>query len=237
MQDGNGVTRTRAPLPVIAEARRDQETGSRININWKDEGLLADLTAAQREGLSATQIMFRIHDLYIVPTGASLTRNAILGAIHRAGLAGDKPQGMVKRRAPRATKARSPKAQQRVHMGRIRSARAEVMAEGKKGADEIVAQYGDLEPWEKMAIPFRANGRPVITIDELNEHTCRWPFECVDGEIGQHDYCGDHVRPGTGFPYCPTHARLASGGLPPPSTAMKTKSHRDPGTGKSRWRG
>jgi hypothetical protein len=234
----------RKPLPLIAGELRDRETGGqRANINWHDEELLEVLTAAHKEGLSATQIMFRIHDHYIVPAHASLTRNAVLGALHRKGIKGSdrsfRPRRTNPSDVPAASKQRGrPKGvgngggrAQRIVAQAQANARAAVMAEGKAGADEVLAQYGDLEPWERMSIPFIApEGKRTIALVKLNETTCRWPFECDDGMEGKHTFCGDAVRPGTGFPYCPMHARLASGGMPPPKKSapypMRTRQTR-----------
>lgn len=152
-------------------------------MNWTDERveLLKKLWA---EGLSASQIAAEL---------GSITRNAVIGKVHRLGLSGRAKT--VSAPAPRPRKPR-PAAE----------ARPRPMVHGNTALAPVFQPAIEAEP-EELPDPV-ANVIPMAdrcTILDLTEFTCRWPV----GDPGKPDffYCGSHTK--IGLPYCAYHARIA----------------------------
>ena len=151
-------------------------------MSWNDERveLLKKLWA---EGLSASQIAGRL---------GSVTRNAVIGKVHRLGLSG------------RATTSRM-----KSHRPRARSAAIKRQAKPRfanTGNSAFRALYqGDAEPYvppaEELVIPL--NERK--TIQTLEEGHCRWPIG--DPQEADFHFCGKNKV--AGLPYCEFHARRA----------------------------
>ena len=146
-------------------------------MGWNDERveLLKKLWA---DGLSASQIAAQL---------GGVTRNAVIGKVHRLGLSGraKTPSSSVPRvRKPRAAGMRP---RMRYH-----------------GNAALARQY-DLEPDLEDPLANVVPIGPRITILELSESTCRWPI----GEPGKDGfgYCGAQTK--AELPYCPYHARTA----------------------------
>ena len=150
---------------------------------WTDERveLLKKLWA---EGLSASQIASRL---------GGVTRNAVIGKVHRLGLSG------------RATTTRM-----KTHRPRVRMASAKRAAKPPRfaaiGNPALRALYQpDAEPYvspvEELEIPLAERK----TIQTLVECSCRWPI----GRPGTEGFgfCGS--APVDGLPYCAGHAQLA----------------------------
>jgi GcrA cell cycle regulator len=154
-------------------------TGDKIKMSWTDERveLLRKLWA---DGLSASQIAAEL---------GGITRNAVIGKVHRLQLSGRaKPSSSVPR-------IRKPRASTGVMRPRMRF----------QGNTALAPDYAreaapDLDPIANV-IPIG----PRVSITELNESTCRWPV----GDPGAEDfgYCG--AKPKAGVVYCPYHARIA----------------------------
>jgi GcrA cell cycle regulator len=149
---------------------------------WTDERveLLKKLWA---DGLSASQIAGEL---------GGITRNAVIGKVHRLGLSGraKAPSSSVPRqRKPRAPSMfRSPRP-----MMRGNTALAHAPAYDYEPEPE-------LEPIENI-IPIGQR----CTLLELDSEKCHWPI----GDPGQPDFffCGG--KTGAGTPYCGYHARVA----------------------------
>jgi GcrA cell cycle regulator len=150
---------------------------------WTDERveLLKKLWA---EGLSASQIAARL---------GGVTRNAVIGKVHRLGLSG------------RATSSRSSSPRpRRTHVPR--ASRAPSLLFGTRGATALKPQF-EMEldpsplPLEELVIPL-AERASIMT---LKESMCRWPI----GDPGDSEFhfCG-RKKLGT-LPYCEHHARMA----------------------------
>ena len=150
-------------------------------MTWTDERveLLKKLWA---DGLSASQIAAEL---------GGVTRNAVIGKVHRLGLAG-------RAKAPASAAPRPRKARAHPHM--LRVSRSSV-----RGNTALAHAYElELEPEPE----FLDNVIPIgqrRTLLELTEDTCRWPI----GDPGQPDFffCGG--QPATGLPYCAYHSRVA----------------------------
>jgi len=147
-------------------------------MSWSDERveLLKKLWA---EGLSASRIAAEL---------GGVTRNAVIGKVHRLGLAGraKSSSGMSRPRKPRA------------HM--LRVARPV-----SRGATALALAY-ELEPEPEPALA--DNIIPIgqrRTLLELSDKTCRWPIG--DPATPEFFFCGG--IPLMGLPYCHYHARIA----------------------------
>lgn len=145
-------------------------------MSWTDEQseLLKKLWA---DGLSASQIAAEL---------GGITRNAIIGKVHRLGLSGrakSAPATPRPRRTPSSTRT-------------VRISRAPIYRDIALGVEEVaVSEAIDL------VIPIGQRR----TLLELTEQTCRWPTG--DPCSGDFFYCGGN--PVKGVSYCAYHARMA----------------------------
>ena len=145
---------------------------------WTDERveLLKKLWA---EGLSASQIAAEL---------GGVTRNAVIGKVHRLGLSGraKSPSSTV----PRVRKARPAAMRPRMRFNGNTALMPSYEAEYETDSDPLA-----------HVVPMG----PRVSITELSEATCRWPI----GDPGADGfaYCGSQTK--TGLPYCPYHSRVA----------------------------
>jgi GcrA cell cycle regulator len=161
-------------------------------MSWTDERVEL-LRQHWIEGKSASQIASLL--------GHGLTRNAVIGKVHRLGLAGRaksaSPAGSHPRPAssrqgaPHAGAPRATSVPPRV----VRGATALAIAPRARPEAEP-----EPEPYESVVLPMSLR----VTIVELKEAMCRWPL----GDPASPDfrYCGSPTAAG---PYCVHHARLA----------------------------
>jgi len=152
-------------------------------MSWTDERVEL-LRKLWTEGLSASQIAMRM---------GGVTRNAVIGKVHRLGLSG---------RARPARPARPKVARHRSHgvsAGHAYALRGNVAF---KMAPEVEPEpEPEPEPLPTLVV---AEGEPV-TIMSLSERTCRWPIG--DPTDPDFRFCGR--LPASGMPYCRDHARIA----------------------------
>jgi GcrA cell cycle regulator len=148
-------------------------------MSWTDERveLLKKLWA---DGLSASQIAGEL---------GGITRNAVIGKVHRLGLSGraKSPSSST----PRVRKPRS-------HMMRV-------SRPSMRGNTALALAY-EIEPEPEPELI--ENIIPIgqrRTLLELNEATCRWPIG--DPASPEFFFCGG--PPLTGLPYCHYHSRVA----------------------------
>jgi GcrA cell cycle regulator len=150
---------------------------------WNDERVDA-LKKLWADGLSASQIAGRL---------GGVTRNAVIGKVHRLGLAGRATTSRMKSHRPRVRTAQASK--------RLMRTRPTSM-----GNSPLRNLYlGDTEPYvppaEELVIP--VNERKYI--QTLTESCCRWPIG--DPQQPEFHFCGKTKIPG--LPYCEIHARRA----------------------------
>ena len=154
-------------------------------MNWTDERveILRKLWA---EGLSASQIAAQL---------GGVSRNAVIGKVHRLKLSG----------RGRATTA---PARQKKAPGMHRPARPTRAIAATVGATALKAHYEVepvvrqvLRPVENVVVPMSRR----LALTELSEHTCKWP----NGDPLSEDFsfCGNET--GETGPYCRYHARIA----------------------------
>ena len=161
-------------------------------MSWTDERVEL-LRKLWNEGLSASQVAAEI--------GAGITRNAVIGKIHRLGLSQRAKSAVAAR--PRV--AKPPRPQQ----GVMRPS-----AGGNGGAPSIMGNVAlalsprvlptpDTRPQEEVVIPLTER----VTIMELRETMCRWPIG--DPTTPEFRFCGARSPGGGGGPYCGHHAQIA----------------------------
>ncbi len=157
-------------------------------MNWTDERveLLKRLWA---EGLSASQIATQL---------GGVSRNAVIGKVHRLKLSG---RGRAAAASPRAKKAGATGTA-------ARPARPSRPVTTSIGATALQATF-EVEPHVRtVSQPVHSMVVPVsrqLKLVELNERTCKWP----NGDPLAEDFafCGHEV--GESGPYCRYHARVA----------------------------
>ncbi len=154
-------------------------------MTWTDERV-EQLKKLWNEGLSASQIATIL---------GGVTRNAVIGKVHRLGLSGrSKP---VRSSRPRPRKPRSPNRARPNGRGYSSVGNAAL----KMDADAVAAPQYNPVPIEDLVIPMAERK----TILELNEKTCRWPY--LDPRDPDFHFCGRGTA--NDKPYCEHHARLA----------------------------
>ena len=150
-------------------------------MSWTDERVKL-LKKLWSDGLSASQIAAEL---------GGITRNAVIGKVHRLGLSGRAKSASSA--SPRQRKPRSSTHMLRIGRNAIR------------GNTALAPQYEtDLEPEAEMIENIIPLGQRC-TLLELNESKCRWPI----GDPGSPEFffCGGNTI--SGLPYCAYHSRVA----------------------------
>ena len=156
------------------------------------------------EGLSASQIAAVLGD--------GVTRNAVIGKVHRLKLTGRaKPASSTPRvrSAPRAPGIRRPSAS----LNRPSSGIASLMKSRSMGPAPMHGATAlkidaDLEVEAYVAPQVEELFIPVeqrLSLLQLSEHTCKWPIG--DPLTPDFYFCGNHSEEGK--PYCEFHSRRA----------------------------
>lgn len=148
---------------------------------WTDE-LVERAVAMWIEGKSASIIAAALRN--------GLTRAAVIGKIHRAGLPG---------RAQPSAPAKAPKS--RANGSNLRKARVAAPAQPKPAL--VLTVVGP----SPQPIP---EGPGLATVISLEAHMCKWPI----GDPASEDFTFCGRKQGERAPYCEAHARVA---FQPPS--------------------
>ena len=155
-------------------------------MSWTDERVEL-LRQLWLDGKSASQISGQL--------GHGVTRNAVIGKVHRLGLAG-RAKAPSSAAAPRAASA--PRMPPRPASGGartvVRGATALALAAEPTLDTRPVFQEDD------VVVPMSLR----VTIIDLKEAMCRWPL--VDPTSSEFRYCGSPAASG---PYCAHHGKLA----------------------------
>ena len=156
-------------------------------MSWTDEKVEL-LRQLWLDGRSASQISAQL--------GQGLTRNAVIGKVHRLGLAGRAKAPSSAPSTPRAAPARRVAA-------RPNSGGARTAVRGNTALALSPDAMIDARPvfLEDVVVPMSLR----VTIVELKEAMCRWPLG--DPTTPEFRYCGSPSS-GSG-PYCAHHGRLA----------------------------
>lgn len=155
-------------------------------MSWTDERVEL-LRKLWSEGFSASQVAAEL--------GAGITRNAVIGKIHRLGLA-ERAKTAVSSR-PRIAKAPRQAQQQRSTMAVPITNGNTALLYAPQAL--VVARP---RPEEEVVIPMSER----VTLMELRESMCRWPMG--DPTLPEFRFCGG-PSPVGGGPYCSYHARVA----------------------------
>lgn len=153
---------------------------------WTDERVEL-LKKLWTDGLSASQIAAEL---------GNVTRNAVIGKVHRLGLSGRPKDAKAAAATPRVRKAT-----------RTPSAPAPIAPQAH---NNVVIAPIPLQPVrpepvdmgdDDVAVPMSER----VTIMDLRESMCRWPMG--DPTKPEFRFCG--ARSITGLPYCTHHSRIA----------------------------
>lgn len=155
-------------------------------VTWTDERV-EHLKKLWSDGLSASQIAAEI--------GGGVTRNAVIGKVHRLGLSG---RGKAKAASPQRPRKAT----------RVPSAPAPIAPVARSNvviapvpAPLVAEPEPEVHVDEEVVVPMSER----VTIMELRESMCRWPMG--DPTKPEFRFCG--ARSITGLPYCTHHARVA----------------------------
>lgn len=154
-------------------------------MSWTDERVEL-LRRLWLEGLSASQIANALQN--------GITRNAVIGKVHRLGLS-----GRVKASAPSAPRQRTKP---------LRTPAQRPSAPAMRGNTALAIkslpmEVPRLQSAEDVVIPISER----VTIMELKEAMCRWPLG--DPTTTEFRFCGTR-KPTEGIgPYCAYHSRIA----------------------------
>jgi GcrA cell cycle regulator len=152
-------------------------------MTWTDVRV-EELKKLWESGLSASQIAAEL---------GNVTRNAVIGKVHRLGLSGRAKSPSSA--APRPRKAPRPASQQMMRVSRPASR-----------GNTALAQAFELDP-EPDPIAFD-NVVPMsqrLSLLQLNEATCHWPIG--DPSSSEFFFCGGKAL--VSLPYCAHHSRIA----------------------------
>ncbi|HEY8163325.1 MAG TPA: GcrA family cell cycle regulator [Methylocystis sp.] len=160
-------------------------------MSWTDERVEL-LRKLWSDGLSASQVAAEL--------GPGITRNAVIGKIHRLGLAERAKTANATR--PRAAKAAAP-----------RQVAAPSAAAAPRAGGHVVHGNVALAFAPQAVVVARATPEEVVvpiservTLMELRESMCRWPMG--DPTSPEFRFCGGKSPIGGG-PYCAHHAGIA----------------------------
>lgn len=152
-------------------------------MSWTEERV-ALLKKLWQDGLSASQIAGEL---------GSVTRNAVIGKVHRLGLSGrGQPTSTIKRQRRAAAAPSS--------MRRLRTTGASIGNLALQTEFEVVEQ-AEYRPRRDVVVPIAKR----LSIEKLTEHTCKWPI----GDPSHEDFhfCGHDSLDSA--PYCEYHAGVA----------------------------
>ena len=204
-------------------------------MSWTDERV-ARLSKLWAEGLSASQIATDL---------GGVTRNAVIGKVHRLGLSGraksttgGRPKGAPD--APMTAPTGAPAGHQPASVASVAAAVAQrananptgggATARSGGGGHTIGATALKMEPEfeteTEQEIEVEARHQDAadvvvpmskrLTLLEINDTTCKWPTG--DPQRPDFSFCGHGTKEGT--PYCEFHAKLA---FQPPSERRRRR--------------
>lgn len=160
---------------------------------WTD-GRTELLKKLWADGLSASRIAAQL---------GGVTRNSVIGKVHRLGLSGRtrSPSSGI----PRVRKSRDPNSYARGPRMRYHGHSTMVLpygnGNGHGNGSAVQTEVRESPDPLANAVP----QGPHVSIVELTESTCRWPIG-DPGTAGFY-YCGSQSK--EKLPYCPYHARVA----------------------------
>jgi GcrA cell cycle regulator len=156
-----------------------------MGMSWTDERVTT-LKKLWLDGLSASQIAKQL---------GGVTRNAVIGKVHRLGLSGRAAPSQPARPAFKAPRPARPAAQT------MPSAPRRVVAPEQSAPTPMTASTQASPP----SLPVYRDEQPgSATVLTLGAHMCKWPIG--DPSSDGFTFCGRRSSDG---PYCVEHARVA----------------------------
>jgi len=148
------------------------------NTTWNPERV-AQLRAFIGAGLTCSQIAAEI----------GVTRNAVIGKIHRLGLGPGRPAAAPGRACPPRT--RRPRLTSQRQLLRL------ITADAPRAADGTISEAISVDSVK------------CCSLLELEQGKCRWPVSerAANGNAADFVFCGNQAI--AGFSYCAGHARMA----------------------------
>lgn len=161
-------------------------------MNWTDERV-ETLRKLWAEGLSASQIAAQL---------GGVTRNAVIGKVHRLKLSSRGRSTAAPARQKKTTQASTGVKSASRPAGATRTVTSSMGAtalQAQFDAEPVARHY--IRPVENVVIPISQH----LQLVQLNERTCKWP----NGDPLSEDFhfCGNESAE-TG-PYCKYHAKIA----------------------------
>jgi GcrA cell cycle regulator len=150
-------------------------------LTWSDDRV-EQLKKLWEAGLSASQIAAEL---------GNVTRNAVIGKVHRLGLSG-------RAKSPSSAAPRPRKARPAQHMMRV----SRPISRGNTALAQAFEVEAEPDPVTyDNVVPMSQR----LSLLELNEATCHWPV----GDPSSPDFffCGGRAL--SGLPYCAQHSRVA----------------------------
>lgn len=169
------------------------------SVSWTDDRVEL-LKKLWLEGLSASQIAAQL---------GGVTRNAVIGKVHRLGMSG---RVKASTSTPRSTPRKKPNSG--VRAGSASSATSATSSQNRRMASGVVmgnvAMKDAISPETEMRLQQSIEDVVIpmsqeLTLLEINEKTCKWP--CGDPTSADFSFCGHGVKEGS--PYCEYHSKLA----------------------------
>jgi GcrA cell cycle regulator len=150
-------------------------------LTWSDDRV-EQLKKLWESGLSASQIAAEL---------GNVTRNAVIGKVHRLGLSG-------RAKTPSTAAPRQRKARPAQHMMRV----SRSVSRGNTALAHAFEVELEVDP---IAFDNVVPMSQRLSLLELNEATCRWPIG--DPASSEFFFCGGKAL--TSLPYCAYHSRVA----------------------------
>lgn len=155
-------------------------------LSWTDDRV-EQLKKLWESGLSASQIAAEL--------GGEVSRNAVIGKVHRLGLGGRKKGGSAGRPRERARTGN-----RIISVRRSKTSFASITPfEGNAAIN--VDEEAETAFVDGVVIPMHQR----LSLEQLTEETCKWPVG--DPTDADFHFCGGPSI--FGYPYCAHHCRIA----------------------------
>ena len=167
-------------------------------MSWTDERV-SNLKKLWMDGLSASQIAKQL---------GGVTRNAVIGKVHRLGLSGRAAPSQPSRptyRAARPRPTQAPSAPRRIEPAPRAVVASQPTPPAPRRIEPAPRAVAAVQPAPPPARPAVLDLPGTATVLTLGAHMCKWPIG--DPSSDAFSFCGR--RSDEGQPYCVEHSRVA----------------------------